>query len=167
MIRHNHIQELFGARNPLSEEILQSVFDFTMAFYYAESRFFSKFAKLDETDNYADFLLSKDEHGDIDTNSFFSFFHHRYILGPDSFEKLYALADYQGETRRKILLALEAPNPSEKQKISAVLKVIIRLRHNIFHANKAPALEADPDEQRILIDLAVRYLSQWLRKIPE
>ena len=167
MIRHEHIQELFGARNPLSEEVLQSVFDFTMAFYYAESRLFSKFAKLDDTDDYADYLLSKDEGGDIDTNSFFNFFHHRYIEGPGSYEKLYALADYQGGTRRKLLAALEVPNPTEKQRISAVLKVIIRLRHNIFHANKAPALEGDPVEQRILIDLAVRYLSQWLRKIPE
>lgn len=167
MIKHEHIQELFGARTPLSEEILQSVFDFTMAFYYAEKRFFSKFAKLDDTGKYADFLLSADEAGDIDTNSFFIFFQNRYTVGPNYYDRLSALADYQGPTRRKILEALEAPNPTEKQKISAVLKVIIRLRHNIFHANKAPALEADPVEQRILIDLAVKYLSLWLRKIPE
>lgn len=46
--------------------------------------------------------------------------------------------------------------------LSVCLKVIIRLRHNLLHANKYEAMIGEPEEQKILINRGYMLLSSLL-----
>lgn len=166
MIDSNRIVELFGVDNPPPDNLLQAIFDFTMGFYYAEQRLFERSASLNRTDEYADNLIRLTQENPVNSDRTFDFFKQRYTNELNGPEALESLADYQYVARIAIYEKLIIDEPTDAQKVSACLKVIIRLRHNLFHGNKGRAIEIDPQGQSLLIRRAVQYLSEWLTRIP-
>jgi hypothetical protein len=166
MIDTSRIPKMFNVNKNLPEHLLQTIFDFTMGFYYAEIRIFDRRASIYHSDTYANQLLRQSEAYPIETNDVFRFFKERYMepaIGP---ERLWALCNGQKDARELIQGALGKETPSDADKISAVFMVIIRLRHNLFHANKGESLNEDPEGQDILIKTARDYLSVCLSKYP-
>lgn len=166
MVDTSAINEKFGVRENLSEELLQALFEFMMGFYYAEKRFFRLGASITQTNIYAEKMRSRVESDPSNSDEMFKYFKQRYIDNEDASYRLNGLTPNKPRDMEIIEIALSKDNPSELDMISANLMVLIRLRHNIFHANKFSSLEEEPEEQRRLIQTSVDYLSAWLKAIP-
>lgn len=167
MIDISFIQDEFGINPPLPEDLVQSSFRFMMAFYYCEERFFKRYCQFTEAPDYAHRIIGcqkSDPSQEIDVA--FQFLHKRYISSSDSDHRRFALVS-----------ALRNPSPSEQSikdslcsadgsahsKLTASLYVIIRLRHNLFHANKFEAMSDDPEGQKVLLDHAADLLGYLLK----
>ncbi|BEO80416.1 hypothetical protein SMTE5_14470 [Serratia marcescens] len=169
MIDIAFIHEEFGINPPLPESIVQSSLRFMIAFYYCENKFFQRYCQFNEVPNYAQNIIQnqkEDPSNNIDLA--FQFFHKRYSSNVDANNRRFALVSSLTNPKKSLdtieesLLQAEADH-DPYSKLIASLYIIVRLRHNLFHANKYEAINDDPEGQRILLDNATNLLGYLLK----
>ncbi|HBK2596528.1 hypothetical protein [Escherichia coli] len=168
LMDNSFITKELGERNPYPKELYEISMKFTMAFYYCEDHFFSRRCSIRESDTYSNRILSivEDECSPVITETF-KFFQGRYMEGEMARHRLYALTmqeeggDLTG-LAEAIYRNLENSDGDIHAMLSVCLKVIIRLRHNLLHANKYEAMIGEPEEQKILINRGYMLLSSLL-----
>jgi len=155
-INIENVPELLGIDGHLGEEILQALFEFTLVFSLTEHRLMNRKGSIHRTHIYAKDLV--ENHG-MRADNEFHYFHHRYILGDDAARKLDILCNEIKPDREAVYAALVKPDPSDFDKVNAVLKVCLRLRHNLFHGNK---WQYNLRDQEHNLDTATRFFSRYL-----
>lgn len=167
MINTDFMARDFGIENPFPDDLMQVSVKFMMAFYYCEERFFHRYCQFRDAESYVTRILAgQQEDPSVQIESAFQFFRERYITNADAAER-----------RRALVSSLPNPTPQDNtietsflhadgrlhSKLLASMYVIIRLRHNLFHANKYEAIHNDPDGQRVLISHAADLLGHLLK----
>ncbi|MEX2952526.1 hypothetical protein AB4K01_15150 [Serratia fonticola] len=134
-MNHNaeSIKDLLGLHVDLSQELIRAIIDFTLVFSLTEQKLMDGEGAIGRTDKYAKDLV--DNYG-MNADNEFNYFHRRYILDEDAKHHLDSLCPDRPRDREKVHAALVKIEPSNFDKVNAVLKVCLRLRHNLFHGNK-------------------------------
>lgn len=169
MIDNSFIINELGVRNPYPNDLLEISTKFTIAFYYCEKLFFDTDGRFANSGNYACKILRLVEH-DCNTaiTTAFEYFRDRYTGTELARLKLQALTTNtsfrDGGYNSVIETGLNNLFSNNEQKLVVCLMVIIRLRHNLLHANKYDAMLNDSEEQLILLTIAYDLLADLLLK---
>ncbi|MFP2414075.1 hypothetical protein [Citrobacter braakii] len=162
------ITKELGEKHPYPEELFEIAMKFTMAFYYCEKHFFSRFCNIRNSDHYSKFILDivKDDCNQAIADVF-EYFKGRYVNGDRARERLHALTmQEEGEDlsgwAETIDVYLNRAEGDVEAMLSVCLMVIIRLRHNLLHANKYEVMSGEPKEQEVLIGKGYSLLSSLL-----
>ncbi|MDN0028639.1 hypothetical protein [Serratia marcescens] len=166
MIETEFLTRDFGLKNPPPDELMQAVLKFMMAFFYCEDRFFQRKCGFWKSKQYAQ-LIYKAIKADLpDINLYYDYFKKRYITGNDADRRILSLiptdlSDF--DAARVCLNRIFSINDNDNlRKIEAILYVTIRLRNNLFHANKHQSINDNPLEQAKLIEVAASFYSEIL-----
>ena len=159
MISAEGLQRFLNLSEPPSDELIDVYLQFCMIFPRVEQSFFGGFAKGEDSLNYARTLLDA---GIKVPNELFHDFKQRYILNGDAQERLDALCVGRERDRRGIVNGLQNDAATDLNTMSTVLKIVIRIRNNLFHGNKEAYLFVDSQEQAQLLRWCVRFLQGLL-----
>ena len=165
---NNFITKELGEKHPYPQELFEVAMKFTMAFYYCENHFFSRYCNIKNSDNYSIDILAivKDDCNTVIADTF-QYFKGRYADGERARERLHALTmqeeggDLSGWAKT-IDDYLKRSEGNVVAMLSVCLMVIIRLRHNLLHANKYEAMSGEPSEQQQLISKGYSLLASLL-----
>lgn len=168
LMDNSFITKELGERNPYPKELYEVSMKFTMAFYYCEEHFFSRYCSIRESDTYSSRILSivEDECSPVIIDTF-KYFQGRYMEGEMARHRLHALTmqeeggDLTGYAE-SIYRYLENADGNIHAMLTVCLMVIIRLRHNLLHANKYEAMIGEPEEQKVLLNRGYLLLSSLL-----
>ncbi|HHQ6593905.1 TPA: hypothetical protein ACSTLU_000109 [Serratia fonticola] len=155
-IKTEHVPELLGITAKLDREILQALFEFTLVFSLAEQRLMGGYARGRYSGDYADTLVN--EYG-INATEQFTYFRRRYIEAEDGAQRLDALCPEHQNDLQGIYNGLTKQDPSGVEMADAVMKVAIRLRHNLFHGRKWEYMLKDQESN---LNNVTQLLSQYL-----
>jgi hypothetical protein len=162
------ITKELGENHPYPEELFEIAMKFTMAFYYSEKHFFSRFCSIRNSDQYSKSILDivKDDCNPTIADVF-DYFKRRYVSGDRARERLHALTmQEEGEDlsgwAEKIDAYLNNAEGNVEAMLSVCLMVVIRLRHNLLHANKYEVMSGEPKEQEELIGKGYSLLASLL-----
>lgn len=165
---YGFIVDELGVRHPYPPELIEISMKFTMAFYYSEKLFFSRFCNIRNSDQYSKNILDivKDDCNPAIADVF-EYFKRRYVSGDRARERLHALTmQEEGEDlsgwAEKIDAYLKQAEGNVEAMLSVCLMVVIRLRHNLLHANKYEVMSGEPKEQEELIGKGYSLLSSLL-----
>lgn len=165
---YSFIVDELGVRHPYPPELIEISMKFTMAFYYSEKFFFSRFCNIRNCDQYSKSILDKVKD---DCNpaiaDVFEYFKHRYVTGDRARDRLHALTmQKEGENlsgwAEKIDAYLNKAEGNVEAMLSVCLMVVIRIRHNLLHANKYEVMSGEPSEQQQLISKCYSLLASLL-----
>lgn len=159
MICHqNYFRKLLGIDAHIDQELVQEIIDFTLVFSLAEQKLMGGNGSIRDTHTYAATLSQ--QYG-MNADVQFEYFHHRYITKQNADEYLDNLCPKKPRDRETVRIALMKANPSNAEKIEAVLNVCIRLRHNLFHGNKwAYEFRGQEKNLRAVTSLLSEYLNR-------
>lgn len=168
MINNDFIATELGVAEPFPESLLEVSTKFTMAFYYSENMFFSRDASTRRCRDYSLYILSIiNDVCSEKINDAFDYFKERYTSSEGSLNRLYALTMESDEGPKRLSIAIENDLLEAKgdlQRMLAVcLAIIIRLRHNLLHANKYEAMMNSPNEQEELLSSGYELMASLLR----
>lgn len=160
MISAEELQRVLNLTEPPSEELMDVYLQFSMIFPRVEQRFFGGFAKCDESLVYAKTLVDA---GVEIPNELFKEFKQRYIFNQDAQQRLAALTFGRVRDRQGIIDGLQNDEANDMDIMSTVVKVVIRIRNNLFHGNKDAYLYSESQEQAQLLRSCVRFLQGILK----
>ncbi|KEY58484.1 hypothetical protein [Serratia sp. DD3] len=155
-INIEHIPELLGINGDIGEKVLQALFEFTLVFSLAEQRLMDGYAKGANSEKYASILV---DDNDINAEQQFEYFKERYISAGDATNRLESLCPHARE-KTEIYNALNKQEPSRVEMANAVMKIAIRLRHNLFHGRKWEYMLREQEDN---LNMVTKLLSQYLR----
>lgn len=162
------ITKELGENHLYPEELFEIAMKFTMAFYYSEKYFFARFCSIRNSDQYSKNILDivKDD-CNPEIADVFEYFKCRYVSGDRARERLHALTmQEEGEDlsgwAEKIDSYLNNAEGNVEAMLSVCLMVVIRLRHNLLHANKYEVMSGEPKEQEKLIGKGYSLLASLL-----
>ncbi|ADU69473.1 conserved hypothetical protein [Pantoea sp. At-9b] len=162
----NFIQEELGVEQNLPHDLVESSMKYVMAFYYSEDRFFNRNVQFRQSENYSSDILHslKSDCDELIENTFL-YFKNRYLQPDDANHRLYALTMSQDKENSpfRTLSRYLTQSESIEDKLTTCLMICIRVRHNIFHANKYEAMNNEPETQNELIKKCYLLLSSLLR----
>lgn len=170
MIDNEFIVTELGITDPYPNDLLEITTKFTMAFYYCEKNFFSRTCYVGGARTYASDILRR---VGVDCNhlinNVFLYFKDRYLLFPGASDRLYFLIMENGNSERRDLRVnienyLSNSEGNFERMLAVCLTVIIRLRHNLLHANKYEAMLSDANDQIELLTNAYDLLADLLLK---
>ncbi|EBZ0941207.1 hypothetical protein D7O10_10265 [Salmonella enterica subsp. enterica serovar Braenderup] len=159
MISAEELQRLLNLTEPPTEELIDVYLQFTMIFPRVEQRFFGGFAKCDDSLVYAQTLIDA---GVEVPYKLFHVFKQRYILNQNAHQRLQALSFGRARDRQGIINGLQDDGEDDLNTMSTVVKVVIRIRNNLFHGNKDAYLFAESKEQAQLLRHCVKFLQGLL-----
>lgn len=160
MIYHpDYFRKLLGIDANLDQELVQGIIDFTLVFSLAEQKLMDGNGSIRDTHTYAATLSQL--YG-MSADAQFEYFHHRYTTEKNAEERLDRLCPKKPQDKERVRIALTKVNPSNAEKIEAVLNVCIRLRHNLFHGNK---WAYEIRGQEINLRAVTTFLSEYLNKL--
>lgn len=159
MISADELQRLLNLTEPPSEELMDVYLQFSMIFPRVEQRFFGGFAKCEDSLVYAQTLIDA---GAEVPNELFQVFKQRYISNNDAQQRLAALSFGRARDRQGIINGLQNDGADALNIMSTVVKVVIRIRNNLFHGNKDAYLFVESQEQAQLLRCCVRFLQGLL-----
>lgn len=165
MISNDFIHKELGIAKPISESLLEISTKFTMAFYYSEKLFFSRNASTREAKRYSSIILSKVGGAcSKEIDHAFDYFRQRYTSDSGYQMRLYALTMEQSESSPHQLSScieeyLRNSKGDPEKMLAVCLTVIIRLRHNLLHANKYESMMKSAKEQEELLGVGYSLLS--------
>ncbi|WP_456071507.1 hypothetical protein [Enterobacter quasiroggenkampii] len=155
MISAEELQRLLNLTEPPTEELMDVYLQFSMIFPRVEQRFFGGFAKCEDSSAYAQTLID----AEVEVpNELFQFFKQRYILNQDAQQRLAALSFGRVRDRQGIINGLQKADAADLDIMSTVVKIVIRIRNNLFHGNKDAYLYSESEEQVQLLRSCVRFL---------
>lgn len=166
MISTEFLKRDFGIENPPPDELMQSAFRFMMAFFYCEERLFGRKCGFWRSDRYARQIHARMAKDSVDIDPYYSYFKNRYITGDSADSRILALvptdARDHDDAINKLNDIFSVNDDSYDRKLEAVICVTIRLRNNLFHANKYNAINNDPAGQEELLRLAADFYAEIL-----
>lgn len=160
MIKTDHLHELVGLDIPFQPRLIQSILEFTICFSYAESKYFDEYADGRKAELYAGRLMAL---GKPEPVELFAFFKDRYI-NEENDRRLRGLTNDRRRDREDIEAGLKNEDADANVITSTVLRILIRIRHNLFHGNKVPLIMEEPEKQAELLERCIEYLAVLLKK---
>lgn len=168
MMDYSFIAEELGVKNSYPDVLMNASMKFMMAFYFSEVRFFQRNVTFRMSDDYAENILnSTGKACEKQIDEVFEYFKDRYLTADNASHRLHALTMTDGEhenSQYKVIGGYLTNADSPKTKLSACLKICMRIRHNLFHANKYESMIKDPKEQAELITKSYQLLSCLLKE---
>ncbi|MCE1957033.1 hypothetical protein LWT02_09310 [Enterobacter bugandensis] len=155
------MRDFLGLPQEIPGAVLLEFHKLGLAYSYVEARFLGGNANFGEARDYAESFV---HNTDINVDRYFSFFKNRYVLAEDAHIRLQNLSNFKPNIIRRIHDSLGLEHPTKVDKVEAIFLVIIRLRNNALHGNKAGYLF--DEEQAVLISQANDFLSEYLNAIP-
>ena len=153
-----YMRDFLGLSQDIPASVLHEFQKLSLAYSYTEARFLGGNATFRKAGIYAEAFVRDTN---IDVEQYFSFFKVRYLMAVGAERRLEVLSNFNKGIITKIRNKLELENPTKKDKVEAIFMVVMRLRNNALHGNKAKYLF--DKEQALLFAQANNFLSEHLR----
>ncbi|MFK3840800.1 hypothetical protein [Serratia sp. NPDC087055] len=135
MKRYEYINSIARGGAPLSEELLDAIFNFTLLFSMAEHRLMRENARTGLAGIYAKRFV-RGANLEQEIRKVYNYFTNRYTVGASHKYNLDDLCHHDKKSRVFIEQTIQKQNPNEHEVAECVFRIIIRLRHNLFHGRK-------------------------------
>ncbi|MGC8343624.1 hypothetical protein [Pantoea ananatis] len=157
MITEKDITWIFGSSIHLSQNLLEIVLKFTLAFSYAENQLMDGMSTTRHARNYANAMIAKPSFKFFDSASYFQ---SRYSEEDGFDQKLRILCNNDKHSYEQITYAFGSTEATQLDKLEALFRIVIRLRNNLFHGEKWNYLLSDQERN---LSMATHFIVDALR----
>ncbi|MGP9419306.1 hypothetical protein ACT3RT_09990 [Ewingella sp. AOP9-I1-14] len=130
---YQYINELTNGGARVEGPLLDAVFNFTLLFSMTEHRLMGENARTRMSNVYATHYIDV---AGLSAQKIYTYFLDRYTVRPDHSNNLDDLCSHDTDSKTFILGVMQNKSATEKEIAECVFRIIIRLRHNLFHGRK-------------------------------
>lgn len=130
---YRYINDLADGGAKVEGPLLDAIFNFTLLFSMAEHKLMHGYARTAASNDYATHFV--DVLG-LSATDVYTYYLDRYTVKPNHSNNLDDLCQHDTKSKDFIYAVMSNKSANEKEIAECVFRIIIRLRHNLFHGRK-------------------------------